>query len=132
MKRCIIPRYVTNGLPDYCTVNLKCDGTRVTHGRGSEGGNWRKEWVASTLHTNSECGLSIITTADAHTSAASSRPTPPPIKMESSVSPKDEIWFLRVCHHISNAVYKLCANLHFNCMISCFLRDVDDICSLLG
>jgi len=27
--------------------------------------------------------------------------------MDSSVSPKDEIWFLRVCHHISNAVYKL-------------------------
>jgi len=26
--------------------------------------------------------------------------------MDSSVSPKDEIWFLRVCHHISNAVYK--------------------------
>ena len=25
--------------------------------------------------------------------------------MEASVSPKDEIWFLRVCHHISNAVY---------------------------
>jgi hypothetical protein len=25
--------------------------------------------------------------------------------MESSVSPKDEIWFLRVCHHISNTVY---------------------------
>jgi hypothetical protein len=24
--------------------------------------------------------------------------------MDSSVSPKDEIWFLRVCHHISNAV----------------------------
>ena len=23
--------------------------------------------------------------------------------MDSSVSPKDEIWFLRVCHHISNA-----------------------------
>jgi hypothetical protein len=27
--------------------------------------------------------------------------------MDSSVSPKDEIWFLRVCHHISNAVYLL-------------------------
>jgi len=27
--------------------------------------------------------------------------------MDSSVSPKDEIWFLRVCHHISNAVYRL-------------------------
>ena len=25
--------------------------------------------------------------------------------MDSSVSPKDEIWFLRVCHHISYAVY---------------------------
>ena len=27
--------------------------------------------------------------------------------MDSSFSPKDEIWFLRVCHHISNAVYNL-------------------------
>jgi hypothetical protein len=25
--------------------------------------------------------------------------------MDSSVSAKDEIWFLRVCHHISNALY---------------------------
>ena len=25
--------------------------------------------------------------------------------MDSSVSPKDEIWFLCVCHHISNAAY---------------------------
>jgi hypothetical protein len=25
--------------------------------------------------------------------------------MDSSVSPKEEIWYLRVCHHISNAVY---------------------------
>ena len=25
--------------------------------------------------------------------------------MDSSVSPKDEIWFLRVCHQVSNAVY---------------------------
>jgi len=31
------------------------------------------EWVASTLHTTSEHGVSSITTADAHTSAASSR-----------------------------------------------------------
>ena len=35
--------------------------------------NWRMEWVASTLHTASEHGVSNITTADAHTSAASSR-----------------------------------------------------------
>jgi hypothetical protein len=25
--------------------------------------------------------------------------------MDSSFSPKEEVWFLRVCHHISNAVY---------------------------
>jgi len=40
-------------------------------------GKWREtgEWsgVASTLHTTSEHGVSSITTADAHTSAASIR-----------------------------------------------------------
>jgi hypothetical protein len=36
-------------------------------------GNWRMEWVASTLHTTSELGVSSITTADTHTSAANSR-----------------------------------------------------------
>ena len=28
--------------------------------------------------------------------------------MDSSVSPEDEIWFLRVCHHISTGLYLLC------------------------
>jgi len=48
----------------------------MAHGDAREGkwrGNWRMEWVASTLHTTSELGVSSITTADAHTSAASSR-----------------------------------------------------------
>jgi hypothetical protein len=48
----------------------------MAHGDAREGkwrGNWRMEWVASTLHTSSEHGVSSITTADAHTSAASSR-----------------------------------------------------------
>jgi len=46
----------------------------VARGVGEEWrGNWWMEWVASTLHTTSEHGVSIITTADAHTSAASSR-----------------------------------------------------------
>ena len=48
----------------------------MAHGDAREGkwrGNCRMEWVASTLHTTSEHGVSIITTADAHTSAASSR-----------------------------------------------------------
>ena len=47
----------------------------IAHGDAWEGkwrGNWRMEGVASTLHTTSEHGVSSITTADAHTSAASS------------------------------------------------------------
>jgi hypothetical protein len=48
----------------------------MAHGDAREGkwrGNWQMKWVASTLHTTSEHGVSSITTADAHTSAASSR-----------------------------------------------------------
>ena len=87
-------------------LHLKCDGTQW-HREGKWRGNWRMQWVASTLNTTSEHGVSNITTANAHTSAASSRLNwlPLPIQMDSSVSPKDEIWFLRVCHHISHAVY---------------------------
>jgi hypothetical protein len=44
----------------------------VTQGWGS-GGDRRIKWVASTLHTTSEHGVSSITTADAQTSAANSR-----------------------------------------------------------
>jgi len=51
----------------------------MAYGDAREGkwrGNWRMEWVVSTLHITSEHGVSSITTitaADAHTSAASSR-----------------------------------------------------------
>jgi hypothetical protein len=48
----------------------------MAHGDAREGkwmGNWRMEWIASTLRTTSERGVSNITTANAHTSAASSR-----------------------------------------------------------
>ena len=48
----------------------------MAHGDTREGKwkrNWRMEWVASTLHTTSKHCVSSITTADAHTSAASSR-----------------------------------------------------------
>ena len=48
----------------------------MAHGyvrEGKYGLNWRMEWVASTLHTTSEHGVSSITTADAHTSAARNR-----------------------------------------------------------
>jgi len=53
-------------------VRLKCDGTLWSR-EGKWRGNWRMEWVASTLHTTPEHGVSSITTADAHTSAVSSR-----------------------------------------------------------
>jgi hypothetical protein len=48
----------------------------MAHGDARAGkwrGNWRMAWVASTLQTTSEHGVSSITTADAHNSAASSR-----------------------------------------------------------
>jgi len=45
----------------------------VKHWSGKWRGNWRIEWLPSTLHTTTELGVSSITTADAHTSAASSR-----------------------------------------------------------
>jgi hypothetical protein len=48
----------------------------MAHGDAREGKwrrNWRMEWVVSTLHTTSEHDVSSITTADAPTSAASSR-----------------------------------------------------------
>jgi len=52
-------------------LQLKCDGTRWR--KGGEVKGKLVEWVLSTLHTTSEHGVSSITTADAHTSAASSR-----------------------------------------------------------
>jgi hypothetical protein len=55
---------------------LESSWNLMAHGDAREGkwrGNWRLEWVASTLHTTSEHGVSSVTTADAHTSAVSSR-----------------------------------------------------------
>ena len=57
----------------------------MAHGEARVGkwrGNWRMERVASTLHTTSEHGVSNITTADAHTSAASSRLNWRPFRFE--------------------------------------------------
>ena len=33
-----------------------------------------------------------------------------------SISPKDEIWFLRVCHHISSGLYKVCTTQKLNAL----------------
>ena len=59
-----------------CVWVVESSWNVMAHGDAQEGkcrGNWRMEWVASTLHTTSEHGVSRITTADAHTSAANSR-----------------------------------------------------------
>jgi hypothetical protein len=56
--------------------NVESSWNVMAHGDAREGnwrGNWQKEWGASTLHTTSEHGVSSITTADVHTSAASSQ-----------------------------------------------------------
>jgi hypothetical protein len=61
-------------------ILLESSWNVMAHGDAREGkwrGNWRMEWVASTLYTTLEHGVSsitTITTADAHTSAASCRP----------------------------------------------------------
>jgi len=54
-------------------LQLKCHGTQWRMGREVKGKLANGVWVASTLHTTSEHGVSSITTADAHTSAASCR-----------------------------------------------------------
>ena len=59
--------------PGLLQVESSCNV--MAHGDAREGkwrGNWQMEWVASTLHTTSELGVSSIITADAHASAASS------------------------------------------------------------
>ena len=59
-----------------CVFLVDCSWNVMTRGNAREGkwrGDWRMEWVASTLRTTSEHGVSSITTTDAHTSAASSR-----------------------------------------------------------
>jgi hypothetical protein len=59
-----------------CERHAESSWNVMAHGDAREGmwrGICRMEWVASTLHTTSELCVSSITTADAYTSAASSR-----------------------------------------------------------
>jgi len=54
--------------------------------------------------------------------------------MDSSVSPKDEMWFLRVCHHISNAVYlikTIVGEWWRNCLYFCLIS-WDTHCAILA
>ena len=79
----------------------------MAHGDAREGkwrGDWRIQWVASTLHTTSEHGVSSITTADAHTSAASSRLNwrPCRFKWTSPFCRKTELVSARVPSHFNS------------------------------
>ena len=76
--------------------------------------------VASTLHTTSEHGVSNINTADGtHLGCQQSTeltPRPPGrFKWTRSFRAKDEIWSLRMCRHISNAVHskRILSQCHF-------------------
>jgi len=67
------------------------------------------EWVAITLHTTSEHGVSSITTSDgAHLACQQSTELTPTgrFKWTRPFRTKDEIWFLRMCHHISSGLYR--------------------------
>jgi hypothetical protein len=76
VKLCII-NYILCCVCIHHFMNIVASSWNVmAQGEPREGkwrGNWRMVWVASTLHTTSEHGVSSIITADAHTSAASSR-----------------------------------------------------------
>jgi len=72
-----------NVLQSFFKQEVESSWNVIVHGDAREGKlrrNWRMEWVANTLHSTSEHGVSSITTADVHTSAASSglnwRPLP--------------------------------------------------------
>jgi hypothetical protein len=94
-------------LVNYC---IESRWNVIAHDDGREGkwrGNWRMEWVSSTLHTTLEHGVSSITNADAHTSAASSGTNwnPCRFKWTRPFRRKAKSGFC-ACHHISNAVYQ--------------------------
>ena len=122
----LIPSLLIGSLYSKCTVMtvksvvvhffavllLESSWNVMANGDAREGkwrGNWRMKWVASTLHTTSEHCVSSITTADAYTSAASTRLNcrPRRFKWTRPFRRKNEIWCLCVCHHFSNAVYLL-------------------------
>ena len=104
------PTWLFSVVPWWCAFRVESSWNVMAQGDAREGKwrwNWRMEWVASTLHTTSEHGVSSITAADAHTSAASSRLNwrLRRFKWARPFRPKDEMWFLRACHHVSNAAY---------------------------
>ena len=92
------------------SISVESSWNVMAHGEARQGKwreNWWMQWVAATLHTTWEHGVSSITTADAHTSAASSRLNwRPPTELNglARFAERRNLVSVRVCHHISNAV----------------------------
>jgi len=104
---------------------VKFSSNVMAHGDVREGkwrGNWRMEWVASTLHTTSEHSVSSITTAERHNSAASSRLNwrPHRFKWTRPFRRKTKSGFLRGCHHISTDLYM--SDFNETCILSTDFR----------
>ena len=77
-----------------------------THGRGSEGKLANRVCSQYSLRYLGTWCIQHYYRWCAHLGCQQSTElTPPPISMDSSFSAKDEMWFLRVCHHVSNALY---------------------------
>ena len=90
---------------DLCRVRLEPDGTRWRTG-GEVKGKLANGVGSQYSHTTSKHGVSSITNADAHTSAASSRLNwcPRRFKWTRPFQRKMKAGFC-ACHHVSNAVY---------------------------
>jgi len=90
-------------------MSVESSWTVMAHGDALEGkwrGNWRMEWGSqfSSHYRGTWCMQHYY-----HWWRTPRLPA-----VDSSVSPKDEIWFLRVFHHVSNAVYPPTILYHFN------------------
>ena len=97
---------VENVLESSCNVM-----THVDAREGKWRGIWRMEWVASTLYTTSEHGVSSITTADPYTSAASSGLNWRPLRFK----------WTRPFRRKTKSGFCACAS-HFNWPLPCLSR----------
>jgi len=83
------------------------------------------EWATSTRHMTAEHRLARAVQADVHSSPANSRLNWRPADWNGLVvSPKDEIWFLCVCHHISDAVDHIMSSTEvtWHLILTCYFQ----------
>jgi hypothetical protein len=112
----------------------------MAHGEAREGKwreNWRMEWVSSTFHSTSEHGVSsitTITTADTHTSAASSRLNwrhPADLKGLVRFDERRNLVSARVPSHFKHSQpfhYLICFVIKFSTLTRLILRHTNSKC----